>query len=274
MIRTVLTDSDPILRQIARPVTLDELASPEIQGVIDDLLATFKSMPAAGLAAPQIGESLCIVVVDKPVTVLVNPVLTPVGTEVDSSYEGCLSVPGKRGEVVRPQTVRVEAMTREGKPFDQVWTKFRAIVVQHEVDHLRGILYTDLATMLFDDSSVHTPKLHREAPENPLVVRETGARKTFVIESPKPVGGSQHVTFCFEQRGRVTSLRVQPGGARITSVALSGVRLKRRDYPAGAATEVICGDKGLHVAAGDQLRIEMMMPKGKRKIVAEADFDG
>lgn len=269
MIRKVLTDGDPILRQVARPVTLDELPSPEIQSVIDDLVATFKSMPAAGLAAPQIGESLCIVVIDKPMTVLVNPVLTPVGSEVDSSYEGCLSVPGKRGEVTRPQTVRVQAMTRDGKTFDQVWTKFRAIVAQHEVDHLMGVLYTDRATMLFDDNSVHAPASRQQD-----AVRDTGVRKTFVIESPKPVGGSQHVTFCFEGRGRVTGVRVQPGAARITRVALSGVGLKRRDYPAGAATQVICGDKGLHVAAGDQLRIELMMPKGKRKIVAEADFDG
>lgn len=273
MIRKVLLDGDPILRQVARPVTLDELSSPAIQGVIDDLVSTFKSMPAAGLAAPQIGESLCIVVIDRPITVLVNPVITPVGTDTDSSYEGCLSVPGKRGEVLRPQTVRVQAMTREGKMFDQVWTKFRAIVVQHEVDHLMGVLYTDRATMLFDDSSVHAPA-PREPRGTGVQVRETGERKTFVIESPKPVGGSQHVTFVFHSNGRVTSLRVQPGGARITSVSLSNVRLKRRDYPAGAATQVICGDRGLHVAAGDQLRIELMMPKGKRKIVAEADFDG
>lgn len=79
--------------------------------------------------------------------------------------------------------------------------------------------------------------------------------------------------FTFEGRGTIRELRINPGGAKVAGVTLSGVRLKRRDYPAGAATQVICGDHGLIVQAGDQLRVELQMPRGKRKIVAEADFD-
>jgi hypothetical protein len=72
----------------------------------------------------------------------------------------------------------------------------------------------------------------------------------------------------------MTDLRISPGGAMITGVWLSGVRLRAKGYKAGAAKQMLAGEHGLHVARGDQLRVELMMPKGKRKIVAEADWDG
>lgn len=141
---------DPVLMQVAREITREELATPEMQQIIDDLIQTLKSTTGVGLAAPQIHESVRIVVVEKPLTVLVNPVITPVGDETDTSSEGCLSVPGVIGEVRRPLTVRVQALNRRGKAIDALWTKFRAIVVQHEVDHLDGILFvqrTDIVNM-------------------------------------------------------------------------------------------------------------------------------
>lgn len=273
MIRTVLEMGDPSLLQTAREVTPDELASPEVQGVIDDLIHTMNHTKGVGIAAPQIGHPLRICIVDKPLTILVNPVVTPVGDEEDVSWEGCLSVPGQRGEVRRPQTVRVEAVGRRGQKIDALWTKFRAIVVQHEFDHLNGILYPSRAISMETDGS-----LRRAAPppgaEVPLEARSpvTG-RKTFVIDSEKPVGGKQFVSFSFEGRGRLVGLRLQPGGALVTGVWLSGVRLRKAGYKAGLAEEHIAGMQGLHLSAGDQLRIELQILKGKRRIIAEADVD-
>jgi len=271
MIREIITDSDPILRLIARAVSPEELKTAPVQELVDDLVQTLRaSKIGAGLAAPQIAQSLRICIVDKPLTVLVNPVLTPVGSKQDVSMEGCLSVPGMRGPVLRPQTVRVQALDRHGKPFDQTWTKFRAIVVQHEVDHLNGILYTDLAQYIEPDLAVARAPAPTER-ELPSIT--SGARKTFVVDSEKPVGGKQYVAFTFEHPGAIVNLRIQPGGATVTGAWLSNMRLKRKDYPAGKAKEALVG-AGLSVARGDELRVELKMPKGKRRIIAEADFDG
>ena len=142
MIRPIAVMGDPILKQMAREVTREELPTDFIQNLIDDMLATLKaSKTGVGLAAPQISQSLRIVLVADPMTVLVNPVVTPVGDEMDLGPEGCLSVPGMQGEVRRHRTVRVQALGRTGKAIDTIWTKFRAVVVQHEVDHLDGVLY-------------------------------------------------------------------------------------------------------------------------------------
>ncbi len=270
MIRTILVDGDPALRMVSREVSPEELATPSVQLVIDDLVSTFKAAKnAAGLAAPQIGESLRIVVVDRPLTVLVNPTVTPMGNTTDTSFEGCLSVPGMRGEVRRPLTVRVQALDRHGKEFDMVWTAFRAIVVQHEVDHLNGILYTERATSLFPDGAAPPP-----APATAPVAEVSGKKKTIVVESEKPVGGKQFVSFMFHEQGRMTDVRISPGGAIVTGAWLSGVRLRQKNYKAGAAAQMLAGEHGLHVARGDQLRLELMMPKGKRPLVAEADWNG
>lgn len=277
MIRTILIDGDPILRAVSRDVTPEELATPALQILIDDLISTLKSTTGAGLAAPQIGKSLRIVVVDKPLTVLVNPIVTPVTDTTDTSFEGCLSVPGMRGEVRRPQTVRVEALDRHGKAFDMTWTRFRAIVAQHEVDHLDGILYTERATSMFaaDDMPPRLDDLRRDGSGvDDATNTVTGKKKTLVVESPKPVGGKQYVSFMFHETGRMTDVRISPGGAIVTGVWLAGVRLRAKGFKAGAAAMMLAGEHGLHVARGDQLRLELQMPKGKRPLVAEADWDG
>lgn len=272
MIRPILEEGDPVLARVADEVSAEELQSPRVQAIIDDMVATLRSTTGVGIAAPQIGESLRICIVDKPLTVLVNPVITPYGDEVDSSWEGCLSVPGMRGEVRRPQTVRVQAVDRRGGKIDALWTKFRAIVVQHEVDHLNGILYTARASMTQPDGQLRSRKPHPSV-EQPLGVHVVGNRKTFVVDSGSPVGGKQFVQFQFQERGRLTGLRLQPGAAVVTGTYLSGVRLKKAGYKAGFAEQAIVGMEGLHLAAGDVLRIDLHIAKGKRRILAEADVD-
>ncbi len=277
MIRPIRTDGDPILRAVSREVTPEELATPALQLLIDDLIATLKSTAGVGLAAPQVGESLRIVLVDKPLTVLVNPIVTPVTDTTDTSFEGCLSVPGMRGEVRRPQTVRVQALDRHGKAFDMVWTKFRAIVAQHEADHLDGILYTDRTTVMFTDDAAppRREELRRDGTGADATTNTvTGKKKTIVVDSEKKVGGKQFVSFTFHERGRMTDVRITPGGAIVLGAWLSGVRLRQKGYKAGAAATMLVGEHGLHVARGDQLRLELQMPSGKRRLQAEADWDG
>ena len=165
-IRKIAQMGEPVLRRVARPLSVEELKSPAIQTLIDDMIDTMHDADGAGLAAPQVYESvqLCVIEISKnprypdaldiPLTVLVNPVITPQVesplddlAEADSiaMFEGCLSVAGLRGQVVRPRRVRVQALDRHGEPLDFVWEGVRSSVVQHETDHLKGVLYVDLA---------------------------------------------------------------------------------------------------------------------------------
>lgn len=164
-IRKIAQMGEPVLRRRADPIDPKEIASPFIQTLIDDMIETMHDADGAGLAAPQVYESLqlCVIEVDQnprypqfepiPLTVLINPIVTPlVGVDGELSaedsfqmYEGCLSVPGMRGRVVRPRKVRVQALDRHGQALDFVWESFRAVVVQHETDHLLGTLYVDRA---------------------------------------------------------------------------------------------------------------------------------
>lgn len=164
-IRKIAQMGEPVLRRRADPIDPQEIASPFVQTLIDDMIETMHDADGAGLAAPQVYESvqLCVIEVDQnprypqfeaiPLTVLINPQVTPLvggGGELrpeDSfqMYEGCLSVPGMRGQVVRPRKVRVQALDRTGQALDFVWESFRAVVVQHETDHLLGTLYVDRA---------------------------------------------------------------------------------------------------------------------------------
>lgn len=162
-IRKIAQMGEPVLRRRADPIDPREIGSTFIQTLIDDMIETMHDADGAGLAAPQVYESLqlCVIEVDKnprypqfepiPLTILINPVVTAlVGSNgvlaaEDSfqMYEGCLSVPGMRGQVARPRKVRVHALDRAGNTLDFVWESFRAVVVQHETDHLLGTLYVD-----------------------------------------------------------------------------------------------------------------------------------
>lgn len=275
MIRQILTEENPLLRQTSRDVSTDELAGPDVQRIIDDMLHTLKATTGVGLAAPQIGELLRIVIVDKPMTIIVNPVVTPVESDgKDMCFEGCLSIPGKRGEVERYRTVRVQGVTRDGKPIDAMWTKFRANVIQHEEDHLNGILYEDRATMMFGDDTVHAPMSPREEPSQEKAGGAVGSRKTYVVKSPHPVGGKQFFQWHFHDTGRLVDARVKPGSAVVTGVWLSGVKLRASGFKVGAISKMLLGERGLHVHAGDVLRVELQMPVGSKVLHAEVDFDG
>jgi len=154
-IRKIAQIGHPILRTPARPLSREELQSPRLQELIDDLIATMHDADGAGLAAPQIYEplQLCAIEVGNnprypykpkiPLTVLVNPVLTPTTPETFSNFEGCLSVPNLRGRVERSLRVRVQAWDRHGQELDFVARGISAGTFQHEVDHLNATLFLD-----------------------------------------------------------------------------------------------------------------------------------
>lgn len=154
-VREIRKLGDPVLRRPAAPVDPDQIGGPEIQQLIDDLIETMYAAHGAGLAAPQIGVSLRVAVAhsrpsprypykpDHPMTVFVNPTLTVIGGEVEDIYEGCLSVPDLRGVVPRPMHVKVSALDREGRPFVVEGRGLLAGTIQHELDHLDGLLFLD-----------------------------------------------------------------------------------------------------------------------------------
>jgi peptide deformylase len=151
MIREVLRMGDPRLWQKSLPVT--EFASPELTELLQDMRDTMAHLNGAGLAAPQIGVQLRVVIFgvqanprypgieDVPDTVLINPVLTPLSDEIEEGWEGCLSVPGMRGWVPRFQELKYSGFDEQGHRFEREVEGFHARVVQHEVDHLDGVLY-------------------------------------------------------------------------------------------------------------------------------------
>jgi peptide deformylase len=165
-IRDVLKMGDPRLLEPARPV--EDFASLDLAQLIVDMHDTMRSLNGAGLAAPQIGVGLQVVIfgVDAnprypdaesvPFTVLINPVLTPLSNTIEEGWEGCLSVPGMRGLVPRHTDLRYQGFDAAGQPIDRSVSDFHARVVQHEVDHLHGILYPmrirDLRNFGFTDT--------------------------------------------------------------------------------------------------------------------------
>jgi len=144
----------PVVRRPAQPVSPEALRTPAFQRLIDDMRQTMYEYDGVGLAAPQIHESLRLAVLQVPVSdertkggvpfsVLVNPVVTPLGPETLDAWEGCLSVPDLRGLVPRFARVRLEALDREGQPYTLEAEGFHARVIQHECDHLDGSVYLD-----------------------------------------------------------------------------------------------------------------------------------
>jgi len=150
-VRTILKMGDPRLLRIAPPV--ERFATAELQELVADMFETMRSVNGAGLAAPQIGVDLQLVIFgfnrnDRypdappvPETVLLNPVIEPIGDEVEEGWEGCLSVPGLRGVVPRFASIRYRGVDLEGRPLEREAEGFHARVVQHECDHLVGTLY-------------------------------------------------------------------------------------------------------------------------------------
>jgi peptide deformylase len=151
MIREILRMGDPRLLRIAQPVT--EFDTQELRTLIADMFETMHAANGVGLAAPQIGVDLRLVIFGfehnerypdapaVPQTILINPVLTPLSDEQDDGWEGCLSVPGMRGLVPHYRRLRYVGFDPQGNPIDRMAEDFHARVVQHECDHLDGILY-------------------------------------------------------------------------------------------------------------------------------------
>ena len=152
----IATVGDPVLREPARELSLDELRSDEVQRLIDDMIETKRAAHGAGIAANQVGRALRVAVVEvepgnprypyKPavdLTVIVNPVVEPLDDEVFAVNEGCLSVPDLRGDVDRFVNVRVRYLDRDGEPHEEVRRGLTAGTFQHEMDHLDGVLVLD-----------------------------------------------------------------------------------------------------------------------------------
>ena len=150
-IRDILKMGDPRLLRVAEPV--GEFNTPELDALIADMFDTMHHANGAGLAAPQIGVNLQVVIYgfkqnprypeapEVPETVLINPVLTPLSADKEEAFEGCLSVPGLRGSVPRYTQLRYKGVDQFGATIRRDVDGFHARVVQHEVDHLHGILY-------------------------------------------------------------------------------------------------------------------------------------
>lgn len=165
-VRDVLKMGDPRLLVPAAPVTAFD--TPELHALLADMHDTMRALNGAGLAAPQIGVGLQVVIFEVngnprypevepvPFTVLINPVLTPLSEAMEEGWEGCLSVPGMRGLVPRHASLRYQGVDAQGQAIDRSVSGFHARVVQHETDHLRGILYPmrirDLRNFGFTDT--------------------------------------------------------------------------------------------------------------------------
>ncbi|MZG52496.1 MAG: peptide deformylase [Nitrospinae bacterium] len=148
---------NPVLRQVAKPVDLNELTDPEseIQAFIDDMIETMHHEGGVGLAAPQVNRSIQIVVLEYaenerypgeiaiPLTVLVNPVLSDYSAETKEGWESCLSLADFRGLVPRSTTITLNAYDRWGKKIQKTVSGFEAVVLQHEIDHLKGLVFLD-----------------------------------------------------------------------------------------------------------------------------------
>jgi peptide deformylase len=162
----IVTLPEAVLRRKARPITRFDAA---LQTLIDNMIETMREAPGVGLAAPQVGISDRLIVVEYPeddemedapkkLFVVINPEIKSRSTEVEMGIEGCLSIPGLHGEVERALTVTVKGFTRHGQPVKIKASGWLARIFQHEVDHLDGIVFTDIAT-----------KVWKPEPEEPVL---------------------------------------------------------------------------------------------------------
>ena len=156
-IREIVTVPDEVLRRKARKVTVFDA---DLQKLIEDMVETMRQAPGVGLAAPQVGVSERLIVVEyaendededapKKLFVVANPEIVKVSTETDKGIEGCLSIPGLVGEVERPLQVVIRGQNRRGQPVRIKAKGWLARIFQHEIDHLEGILFTDRATRVW-----------------------------------------------------------------------------------------------------------------------------
>jgi peptide deformylase len=175
-VREIVAIGDPVLRERAREVSVEELRSAEMQGLIDDLIETRRAANGAGLAANQVGVAVRIAVAEIegvnprypykppiPLTVIVNPTIEPLDDELFEVNEGCLSVPQLRGDLVRHVSIRLRYLDRDGAEHEETKRGLTAGTFQHEVDHLDGILFVDRADPRTLTTWEQFERFHRDA---------------------------------------------------------------------------------------------------------------
>ncbi len=162
---------NPILRKISEPVSKKEIESVDFQRFLDDMIETMRDEDGLGLAAPQVHVSKQVVVIESldddrtpeappfPLLVLINPVFKYLSKEIRTGWEGCLSLDNLRGKVPRSRAVKLEALDRNGNTVVLDWEEFPAVVLQHEIDHLRGHLFVD--RMKDMSTLTHLGEFHR-----------------------------------------------------------------------------------------------------------------
>ena len=167
-VRKIIRMGHPTLRQVARPLTPDEIGSLELARLVSDMTDTLHDYGGIGLAAPQINEPIRLAIIEiaggqtrygelpsVPLTVFINPEIEVLDSTLAGYWEGCLSVPGLRGFVERPQHILVKALTVEGMDHSMECDGFLATVLQHELDHLDGKLYidhiSDMTRLVFEE---------------------------------------------------------------------------------------------------------------------------
>jgi peptide deformylase len=175
-VREIVQIGDPILRERTRPLDPEEICTAAVQELIDDLIETMRAANGAGLAANQVGEPVQVCVIEVrpgnarypykpeiPLTVLVNPTLDPITSEMFSNFEGCLSVTNLRGIVDRAVELRVRYLDRQATQVDTIVRGLSAGTFQHETDHLHGRLFIDRVTDTRTLCTWDAFRLHHEA---------------------------------------------------------------------------------------------------------------
>jgi peptide deformylase len=175
-VREIVAIGDPVLRERAREVSVEELRSAEMQRLIDDLIETRRAANGAGLAANQVGIAVRIAVAEIeginprypykppiPLTVIVNPTIEPLDEELFEVNEGCLSVPQLRGDLVRHVSIRLRYLDRDGAEHEETRRGLTAGTFQHEVDHLDGVLFVDRADPRTLTTWEQFERFHRDA---------------------------------------------------------------------------------------------------------------
>lgn len=153
-VRKVTQLGHPVLRKVLRKLKPEEIRSPEIHALVETMAITMDEYDGVGIAGNQVGEDLSVFVMGLPkgtkrhpdgiaLTVVFNPVIKPVGDDYEEDWEGCLSVPELRGLVRRHAKLELSGLGLDGKPFKRIYEGFPARVVQHETDHLNGLVYLD-----------------------------------------------------------------------------------------------------------------------------------
>jgi peptide deformylase len=145
-VRPIVRLGHPALRTLARAVAPETIGTPEVQQLVDDMIETMHEAHGVGLAASQVAVEQQLFVyqaAEIPLRVVINPMITPHERELAYDWEGCLSIPDLRGMVPRHPAVRVQGLDREGRPLDYVVRGFEARIVQHEFDHLNGVVFLD-----------------------------------------------------------------------------------------------------------------------------------